>query len=40
VEEYFLEAITTIRLNQRNYARRKPAEMPGALKPGFCREDY
>jgi transitional endoplasmic reticulum ATPase len=40
VEEYFLEAITTIRTNRRNYARRKPAEMPGALKLGFCSEDY
>jgi ATP-dependent 26S proteasome regulatory subunit len=39
VEEYFLEAIATIRANRRNYARRKPAEMPGALKLGFCCED-
>jgi transitional endoplasmic reticulum ATPase len=38
-QEYFLEAIATIRTNRRNYARRKPAEMPGAVKPGFCSED-
>ncbi len=40
LEEYFLEAIATIRINQRNYARRKPAEMPGALRPGFCCEEF
>lgn len=39
VEDYFQEAIATIRMNQRNYARRKPAEMPGAMKPGFRSED-
>ena len=39
VDDYFLEAIATIRANRRNYARRKPAEMPGALKLGFCCED-
>jgi transitional endoplasmic reticulum ATPase len=39
IEEYFLAAIATIRINRRNYARRKPTEMPGAMKPGFCSED-
>jgi transitional endoplasmic reticulum ATPase len=39
IEEYFLEAIATIRMNRRNYAKRKPAEMPGAMKLGFCSED-
>src|SRR3984885_5120049 len=39
VQEYFLEAFSTIRTNRRNYARRKPAEMPGAVKPGFCLEN-
>ncbi len=38
VEEYFLEAIATIRANRRNYARRKP-ESPGAVKVGFCAEE-
>lgn len=35
VEEYFLEAIATIKKNRRNYGRRKPAEHPGARKIGF-----
>jgi transitional endoplasmic reticulum ATPase len=39
VDEYFLEAIATIRTNRRNYARRKTAEIPGASKLGFCSED-
>ncbi len=39
VQEYFLEAIATIRTNRRNYARRKPAELPGAVKPGFCCDE-
>jgi len=39
VEDYFLDAIATIRVNRRNYARRKPAELPGAVKPGFYSED-
>ena len=39
VEEYFLEAIATIRTNRRNYARRKRAEQPEAVKVGFCLED-
>jgi transitional endoplasmic reticulum ATPase len=38
IEEYFVAAIATIRFNRRNYARRKPAEMPGAVKLGFCSE--
>jgi transitional endoplasmic reticulum ATPase len=39
VQEYFLDAIAIIRTNRRNYARRKPVEMPGAVKPGFCCDD-
>jgi transitional endoplasmic reticulum ATPase len=36
VEEYFLEAITSIRANRRKYAKRKPAETPEAPRVGFC----
>jgi transitional endoplasmic reticulum ATPase len=36
VEEYFIEAIATIRANRRKYARRKPAEMPELPRVGFC----
>lgn len=36
VDEYFLEAIATIKNNRRNYARRKPAETPQIAKVGFC----
>jgi hypothetical protein len=38
VDEYFLEAIATIRTNRRNYARRKHAEMPEVQTVGFCTD--
>jgi transitional endoplasmic reticulum ATPase len=38
-DEYFLEAITTIRANRRNYARRKPADMAEFVTVGFCPND-
>ena len=34
-DEYFLEAIESIRRNRRNYARKKPAEVGETLKLGF-----
>jgi ATP-dependent 26S proteasome regulatory subunit len=37
-EEYFLEAIATIRANQRNYGRRKSTRPPGAAAVGFITE--
>jgi SpoVK/Ycf46/Vps4 family AAA+-type ATPase len=40
IEEYFVEAIDTIRLNQMNYARAKPGRLAGAAPVGFvCCED-
>ncbi|HMD70009.1 MAG TPA: ATP-binding protein [Bryobacteraceae bacterium] len=38
VEEYFLEAIGTIRGNQSRFARRRPARLPGAAAVGFIGE--
>ena len=38
VEEYFIEAIETVRTNRRNYARRKPAQLGEALQFGFGME--
>ena len=35
VEEYFLEAIGTVRANRRNYARSKPALLTEVVKLGF-----
>jgi transitional endoplasmic reticulum ATPase len=35
VEDYFLEAIETVRANQRNYARRKPSRLGEPVKFGF-----
>jgi transitional endoplasmic reticulum ATPase len=41
LEEYFLEAIDTVRTNQANYARAKPARLAGAAPVGFiCAEDW
>ena len=34
-EDYFLEAIETVRTNRRNYSRRKPAAFSEAAKIGF-----
>ena len=38
VDEYFLDAIATIRTNRRNYARRRPTETFGAARVGFFPE--
>jgi SpoVK/Ycf46/Vps4 family AAA+-type ATPase len=38
VEEYFLEAIETIRGNQTRFARQQPARLPGAAPVGFIGE--
>jgi SpoVK/Ycf46/Vps4 family AAA+-type ATPase len=38
VEEYFLEAIETVRANRRNYARRKPAQSMETVRYGFIGE--
>jgi AAA+ superfamily predicted ATPase len=38
VEEYFLEAIETIRGNQSRFARQRPARLPGAAAVGFIGE--
>lgn len=38
VDEYFLEAITTIQKNRRNYARRKPADRLEVTRVGFCAD--
>ncbi len=35
IEDYFLEAIDTVRTNQMNYARAKPARLTGAAPVGF-----
>ena len=35
IEEYFLEAIDTVRANQMNYARAKPARLMGSTPVGF-----
>jgi transitional endoplasmic reticulum ATPase len=37
--EYFLEAITTIRANRRNYGRRKPTNTPEFVTVGFCPDE-
>jgi ATP-dependent 26S proteasome regulatory subunit len=39
VEDYFLEAIETVRANRRNYSRRKPAVFGEAAKIGFVTGD-
>ena len=38
VEEYFLEAIATVRANRRNYTRRRPAQFMEAREYGFIVE--
>ena len=38
VEEYFLEAIATVRANRRNYTRRRPAQFMEARDYGFIAE--
>jgi transitional endoplasmic reticulum ATPase len=38
VEEYFLEAIATVRANRRSYARSKPPKMTETVKMGFGAE--
>jgi SpoVK/Ycf46/Vps4 family AAA+-type ATPase len=38
VEDYFLDAIETVRTNRRNYSRRKPAAFSDAAKIGFLTE--
>jgi len=35
VEEYFLEAVETVRANRRNYARRKPSPLRDEVRVGF-----
>jgi transitional endoplasmic reticulum ATPase len=40
VEDYFLEAIDTVRANQLNYARAKPARVSGAAPVGFVSCEY
>jgi transitional endoplasmic reticulum ATPase len=35
IEEYFLDAIDTVRANQANYARAKPTRLAGAMPVGF-----
>jgi len=37
-EEYFLEAIDTIRTNRRNYAKRKPTKFTETVRMGFGAE--
>ena len=37
-EEYFLEAIATVRANRRNYTRRRPAQFMEAREYGFVVE--
>ena len=37
-EEYFFEAIETVRDNRRNYARSKPARLAEVVKMGFRAE--
>jgi transitional endoplasmic reticulum ATPase len=40
IEEYFIEAIDTVRINQMNYARAKPLRLAGGAPVGFvCGED-
>jgi hypothetical protein len=38
VEDYFLEALDTVRANRRNYARRKPSPIADDVKVGFMAE--
>jgi len=38
VEEYFTEAIETVRQNQAEFARRRPCRLPGAVTMGFLGE--
>ena len=38
VEEYFLEAIATVRTNRRNYCKRRPAQFMEARDYGFIVE--
>lgn len=38
VEDYFLEAIDTLRRNQTRFARRRPTRLPGAAPVGFIGE--
>ena len=38
VEDYFLEAIATVRINRRNYSRRKPTAFSEEAKIGFLTE--
>ena len=38
IEDYFIEAIDTVRSNQMNYARAKPARLAGAAPVGFVSE--
>jgi predicted AAA+ superfamily ATPase len=38
VEDYFLEALETVRSNRRNYARRKPSGVGDEIKLGFVAE--
>jgi len=40
IEDYFLEAIDTVRVNQMNYARAKPARLAGAAPVGFISCEY
>ena len=37
-QDYFLEAIREVRLNHRNYARKRPAPFAAAARIGFCAE--
>jgi hypothetical protein len=38
-DEYFLEAIETVRANGRNYGRRRPSQVTGAVKIGFAMDE-
>jgi SpoVK/Ycf46/Vps4 family AAA+-type ATPase len=38
-DEYFLEAIETVRSNGRNYGRRRPTKLAGAVKVGFAMDE-
>ena len=38
VEEYFLEAVATVRANRRNYSRRKPSPLADEVRVGFTVE--
>jgi transitional endoplasmic reticulum ATPase len=38
IEDYFIEAIDTVRSNQMNYARAKPARLAGAAPVGFIND--